>query len=108
MGRRLTAPSLNREDARVLMKVCIFCGGHWTVLSHPIESQTAPYRLPLRAIYAPARPLQRVIPTRSDPPRCPARTPSRSPALHHRKRGLTAPEIASVRSGSSHRLSAHP
>jgi hypothetical protein len=25
MGRRLTAPSLNREEARVLMKVCILC-----------------------------------------------------------------------------------
>lgn len=43
MGRRLTAPSLNREEARVLMKVCIllraFADG--TALSHPMSQKSS-------------------------------------------------------------------
>jgi hypothetical protein len=57
MGRRLTAPSLNRQNVRLLMKVCLSLqlSGDRSLSSN---AQTAPHRLPLRTINPPARPLQ--------------------------------------------------
>lgn len=63
MGRRLTAPNLNRQDVRMLMKVCRLYHSQGTRSPYLIRYTTAPHRLPFCTINTPACPLQWHIPT---------------------------------------------